>query len=264
MDKGTAYYAFHYLPISPNQPSVTYAPTQTQAPANLVANLALFQFKTRDGSAPKPNSPVMTGSLQFSHEQLQQIVTWAQTQQPDTYGKIRLSVSVWQEVSAQGQPYLKGNAKTPLPAVAGPMVQVAASYQQQANQAMQSQVYGGARYPGQPAVVGQQPSPIPYNPWPNQPQADTGNQQAQTPQTVTGPMPAWNNQDAWRQQQQPSVPMQTDSVQQGHGSLPRDATAQPPAPSQQQTLPVMQPAGQTQQQKGGPTAAGKTDGNPPF
>ena len=260
LDKGTAYQAFHHLPT---QTSMTYS---QPAPANIVANLALFQFKTRDGSAPKPNSPVMTGSLQFSMEQLQLISVWAQGQQPDAYGKIRLSVSVWQEVSAQGQPYLKGNAKTPMPNVAGPMVTAMESQQQAANQTAQNQVYGGARYPGHPAVVGQQqPSSIPYNPWPNVQTPQTpGMPPVQPTATVTGPMPAWNNQDAWQQQQQASVPMQTASAPQGPSSLPMATTQPPQAPLPQQPQQgTPQPLPGTQSPVT-PTAQGNVDGNPPF
>lgn len=271
LDRGSALAAFHYSPSTMQTPvQAPMYPAQAQAPANSpVGNLALFPFKTRDGSAPKPNSPSMTGSLQFSLEQLAGIYQWATRQQPDAYGKIRIGVSVWNTVAeTTGQPYLKGNVKLPVSppnnplnqaGVSSPMVAAMASQQQAANAAVQQQVYG------QPAS-----QPIQTQWQQNGQQSNLPSQAPMNPPTAQmngNPQPinqiAYDTPTAYAQQQQSSVQQPMPSAQppltyQNSASSPGQ-----PAQALQQPQPVMQPASVSMPQTGpNPGNQGVQDGVP--
>lgn len=192
---------------------------------NVTMNLAFFPFRTRDGSPAKPGSPYMSGSIQFTIEQIEQLRNWAMTQQPDAYGKIRIGASLWQDTAqTTGQAYLKGNAKIPLPSPAGPMVQAMPSQVQAAQNHVQNQVW-----PQTP----QTPGPIPMG------------RHGQT--SLTGnPLPAWNNQEAYQQQNglPVSTPMPTPLVQQPTLSQPQASLPLQPQSGQAYSVsgtPPMQP-----------------------
>jgi len=86
---------------------------QLQSPT-YPAQSGFFPFRPKDGGQPAPNSPTYSGSVQFSMEQLQQLMAYAQTCMPDEYGKVRVSASLWETTSINGLTYLKGNAKQPM------------------------------------------------------------------------------------------------------------------------------------------------------
>ena len=169
-------------------------------------NVAVFPFRTKDGTAPKPGSPQLTGSIQFTMEQLQELWQYAQQQAPDEYGKIRVPLSLWDTVSKDGSMrYLKGNAKAPVSPQQQAMHQQVAATQQQAYAAASQAAYG---------LPSQQP------------------------------LPAWNNAQAYQQQQNaplPSygMPQQQPKMQQQNATEPVGTQSPPIAANQ--GLPPMTP-----------------------
>jgi len=80
-----------------------------------IFQLALFPFSPKNGHV-KPGQPHLTGTLQFTLEQLIELYEWAKNIQPDAYGKVKINVSVWDTISQDGtKRYLKGSAKIPQP-----------------------------------------------------------------------------------------------------------------------------------------------------
>ena len=202
---------------------------------NVCMNLAFFPFRTRDGSAPKPGSPEMSGSIQFTMEQLAELYRWASQQAPDAYGKIRIGASLWRDqAQATGMQYLKGNAKMPL--VASSAVQAMPSQTQAAQAQVQAQVW--------PHVQ------TPQTPGPNS-MVTTG---SPNPHSLNGnPLPAWTNQQAFQQQngQAFSTPRNAPSGQQPLASASQASPAlQPPSAPVQDALgtppgqPTTSPQGQ--------------------
>ena len=208
-------------------------PAQPTGPDSIMLNLAFFPFKTRDGSAPKPGSPEMSGSIQFTPEQITRLYEWACGQQPDAYGKIRISASLWREQSqTTGTQYLKGNAKTPwLANVPTPNLAQAPTPQAPTPQAPSPEApaapnpHSMVQPPAWYLAQTQQQAPVPQTTASPNPQSLNGN-----------PLPAWTNQQAYQQQngQPGSMPMQQPSVhlQQASGSQASQALPQPLAPVQ--------------------------------
>lgn len=217
--------AFNYAP----NPIMQSAP-QTQAPANSstpVMNLAFFPFKTRDGSAPKPGSPALSGSVQFSHQQIAALYQWSLTQQPDDYGKVRIGASLWQDVAqTTGQTYWKGNAKVPVAAQQGATPQALQQVQGHA-QAAQTNVQQQVWPQNQPMGTWNPNHPI------HQP----------APGPATGqPLPAWTTQQAYAQQQGSLNQQPNQSL---NAAMPLQQPGNPalqPMPGAQPSVAGMQPA----------------------
>lgn len=136
-------------PFSTHHQRMTYsAPQQPQqAPASF-GTVALFPFQPRQGEQVKPNQPAMTGTVQVTFAQLQELFAWSQTQRPDNYGRLTLRCSVWNTVSKDGQKnYLKGSFK---PALESPQ-----SY---------PPAYATQPAPYQPAPYRPSPQPAPQPP----------------------------------------------------------------------------------------------------
>lgn len=223
------------------------AAQQPQQPSPTMGNLAVFAFTPKNGQPPKPGSPQWTGSIQCTHDQLQQLAAWSANQPPDDYGKVRINVSLWDTISNDGQTrYLKGNLKIPVnqPYNAGPMLQPPAPHQTpQGNQLpawSNSQAYQvqqtlpqhpGQTFPTTPNVsqpAGMQPG--------GQPTAPTWQQPVSQP-VANGnyaPQPAMQ-------------PVQPVTRPMGQPSQPAPQPMQPMQPMQQQAQPMPQPMQPAQQ-----------------
>ena len=229
--------------------SMTYSQPQQPVQTAVLANLAFFPFQTKDGTAPKPGSPTMTGSLQLSIEQLQELYQWAVTQVPDEYGKIKVQASLWDTLSKDGSKrYLKGNIKAPLSAQQQVMHQQVAATQQQAYAAASQ-----AAYAPQAAPVAPQPAYAPQAA-PMAPQPAYG---APNPHVgPTGqPLPAWTNAQASMQQYPtsvmpptpatapvtPSGPSTGSPMQTNANALPNQSTTYAPPSYATGNAPVQQP-----------------------
>ena len=183
----------------------------------VLLNLAFFPFKTQDGSPPKPGSPALSGSVQFTMEQLQELWQYAQTQSPDEYGKIRVNASLWDTVSKDGSKrFLKGNAKAPVPQHVQTMHQQVAATQQAAYQAAAQHAYPSWNNAQAYAAQTTQPSASPLQPatYPQQPMQPV-QQPVNSPLPGTGPLP------------------QTPSLQPLPPPMPANAPMQQPTPQPQ-------------------------------